>query len=422
MRRLGIVASVLTLVLGASSAAFATHSPSAQREVIGEYNKAQYALFLPYRWNGDLVVYAHGFIDPAVKAVALPDTAPVDVAPWVVELRERLLQAGAAAAYSSYSQRGWAKNDGAQRTRELRPLFSWYFSVPDRTYVIGRSLGALTTMLLVEKYAIESSPSISILGISLGGISDRAIDGALALCGPVGGGRKQTDYVAHTRALFDFFYPIGVDGKPVIPGDVLHVPAGLDYSSTSLQVQAIVGAILANPQAAVALASIDQVELPWTSFPELINTIVRVLGYNILGTNDLLARTGGASPFENRSVTYTGLGAYDAVVNAGVDRFAGSTQAFNYLKAYYQPTGNLKANVLTLHTTLDPDVPFTHEQALKDIVVRYTNDSTPNKLAQQNYNRYGHCNFTPAETVDAFFRLVNWVERGVKPANGALAP
>jgi len=135
MRRLGIVASVLTLVLGASSAAFATHSPSAQREVIGEYNKAQYALFLPYRWNGDLVVYAHGFIDPAVKTVALPDTAPVDVAPWVVELRERLLQAGYAVAYSSYSQNGWAVNDGAQRTRELRPLFSWYFHVPDRTYV-----------------------------------------------------------------------------------------------------------------------------------------------------------------------------------------------------------------------------------------------------------------------------------------------
>src|SRR5947199_271374 len=238
----------------------------------------------------------------------------------------------------------------------------------------------------------------------------------------VGRGRKQTDYVAHTRVLFDFFYPIGVDGKPVIPGDVLHVPAGLDYSSTSPQVQSIVGAILANPQAAVALASVDQVELPWTSFPELINTIVRVLGYNILGTNDLLARTGGTSPFENRSTAYTGLGAYDAVVNASVDRFAGSTQAFNYLKAYYQPTGNLKANVLTLHTTLDPDVPFTHEQALKDIVVKYTKDSTPNKLAQQHYNRYGHCNFTPAETVDAFVRLVNWVERGVKPVNGALAP
>jgi pimeloyl-ACP methyl ester carboxylesterase len=415
MRRLLLAVSILTLGLVATpGVALATHSPASQREVVGEYNGAKYALFLPYRWNGDLVVYAHGFIDP-VAPIALPDVAPIEVAPWVVELRERLLQAGYGVAYSSYSENGWAVNDGAQRTREMRPLFDYYFSKPDKTYVIGRSLGALTTMLLVEKYSTESSSSLNLLGLISTSSTERVIDGALALCGPVGGGRKQTDYVAHTRALFDVLYP------GVIPGDVLHVQA-TNYASDSPQVQAIVGSILTNPNAAVALASADQIELPWTSFPELINTIVRVLGYNILGTNDLLERTGRTSPFENRSTTYTGLGAYDATVNAGVDRFAGSTQAFNYLKAFYQPKGDLKVPVLTLHTTLDPDVPFSHEQALKNIVVKYTGDSTPNKLAQQHYNRYGHCNFTPAETADAFFRLANWVERGVKPANGALAP
>src|SRR2546426_886686 len=237
MRQLSIAVSVMALVLVAScGVAFATHSPSAAREVVGlDTTGAQYALFLPYNWNGDLVVYAHGFFDPA---------API-------------------------------------------------------------------ALLLVEKYAIDTPTSLSLLGLITISSSERVLDGALALCGPVGGGRKQTDYVGNTRVLFDFFYP------GVIPGDVLHVPAE-DYSSTSPQVQAIVGAILTNPQAAVALASVDQIELPWTSFPELINSIVRVLGYNVLGTNDLLRRTGGASPFENRNVTYTGLGAYDAVMNAGI--------------------------------------------------------------------------------------------------------
>ena len=413
MRRVLVAVSVLTLVLvSTSGVALATHSPASQREVVGvDTNGAQFALFLPYHWNGDLAVYAHGFIDPAAS-IALPDAAPVDVAPWVVELRERLLQAGYAVAYSSFSENGWAVNDGAQRTRELRPLFSYYFPTPNRTFVIGRSLGALTTMLLIEKYAIESS-GISVLGIiSIGLGSERVLDGALALCGPVGGGRKQTDYVGHTRALFDFFYP------GVIPGDVLHVQA-TDYSNTSPQVQAIVGSILANPNAAVALASVDQIELPWTSFPELITSIVRVLGYNILGTNDLLKRTGGASPFENRSVTYTGLGALDAAVNAGVDRFAGESRAFNYLKNFYQPTGQLQTKVLTLHTTLDPDVPFAHEASLAAIVAKA---GVSNKLVQQSYNRYGHCNFSPAEAASAFFRLADWVKRGVKPVGGALTP
>ena len=415
MRRAWFTVFVLALVLCAtSSVAFATHSPAARKEVVGvEQNGSQYALFLPYNWNGDLVVYAHGFIDP-VAPIALPDAAPLDVAPWVVELRERLLQAGYGVAYSSYSENGWAVDNGARRTREMRPLFTYYFNEPRRTYIVGRSLGSLTTMLLVEKYSIETTSGLNLLGlISLGGTSERAIDGALALCGPVGGGRKQTDYVAHTRVVFDYFYP------GVLPGHVLDVPHGLDYSSTSPQVQAIVGSILSNPQAAVALASVDQVELPWTTFPELINSIVRVLGYNVLGTNDLLDRTGGASPFENRSTTYSGLGIGDSGLNAGVGRFAGSTQAFNYLKAFYQPTGSLKAPVLTLHTTLDPDMPFSHEESLAAIVAKAGYSS---KLRQQSYNRYGHCNFSPAETVDAFFRLVKWVEYGVKPVSGALAP
>src|SRR5213593_2489807 len=69
MRQLSIAVSVMALVLVAScGVAFATHSPSAAREVVGlDTTGAQYALFLPYNWNGDLVVYAHGFFDPATR-------------------------------------------------------------------------------------------------------------------------------------------------------------------------------------------------------------------------------------------------------------------------------------------------------------------------------------------------------------------
>ena len=56
--------------------------------------------FLPAKWNGRLILYAHGFIDPAAP-IALPDVAPADVAPWVVQLRETLISQGYAVAYSS---------------------------------------------------------------------------------------------------------------------------------------------------------------------------------------------------------------------------------------------------------------------------------------------------------------------------------
>ena len=390
---------VLTLV-GLSGTAFAGsggNSTPAPGEVRGVKNGAEYALFMPANWNGDLVLYAHGFIDPEAP-IALPDVSPEDVAPWVVGLRDTLLSLGYGVAYSSYSQNGWAVADGAQRTRELPGLFTNSFASPHRIFVVGRSLGALITVKLVEQYPTE-------------------FNGALALCGPVGGGLMQTDYVANTRVLFDFFFP------GVIPGDVLHVPdPPLDYSSGSPLVQAIVGAILADPQSAVALASVDQIELPWTgNFYDgtLINSIVRVLGYNIRGTNDLLARTGGLSPFGNTSTWYTGLGAFDATLNTGVGRFASNIKAINYLTSNYRPTGNLGIPLLTLHTTLDPDVPFAHEHALATVVEKAR---ASKRLTQQYYARYGHCNFTPAETANALGRLVNWVDTRVQPASGALAP
>ena len=387
-RRLTVCMLAFALVCGIALPALADHSPNAAAEQLGTSNGAQYAMFMPTAWNGRLVLWAHGFVDPAAP-IALPDVLPTDVAPWLVELREQLLAAGYAVAYSSYSENGWAVKDGAARTHELRTLFSSRFGVPTHVYVGGRSLGALITVLLAETYPGD-------------------YQGALALCGPLGGGRLETDYIANVRVLFDFFYP------GVIPGDALHVPP-MEFTPDSQIVKDIVAAIVAEPQKAVALASVNQIELPYRTLSELVFSIVRPLGYNLRGTNDILARTGGQSPFGNLTTWYTGLGLYDATVNAGVDRFAATDAAIRYLNDYYRPRGTLTAPLLTLHTTMDPDVPFFHEAALAKIVATAR---TSKWLAQQSVQRYGHCNVTPAETLITLGRLVNWAEKGVKPASG----
>ena len=387
-RLLTICLLAMILVGGVAVPAIADHSPNAAAEQLGTSNGAQYAMFFPKAWNGRLVLWAHGFVDPAAP-IALPDVQPADVAPWLVQLREQLLAAGYAVAYSSYSENGWAVKDGAARTHELRSLFMARFGVPTHVYVGGRSLGALITVLLAETYPGD-------------------YQGALALCGPLGGGRLETDYIANVRVLFDFFYP------GVIPGDALHVPP-MEFTPESQIVKDIVAAIVAEPQKAVALAAVDQIELPYRTLSELVFSIVRPLGYNIRGTNDVLARTGGQSPFGNLGTWYTGLGLHDAAVNAGVDRFAAKDAAIRYLNDYYRPRGSLTAPLLTLHTTMDPDVPFFHEAALARIVAAAR---TSKWLAQQSVQRYGHCNVTPEETVVTLGRLVNWAEQGVKPAGG----
>jgi pimeloyl-ACP methyl ester carboxylesterase len=388
MKRILITCALLLSVIMATSPAGADHSPLAIAEDVGVSHGAQYAMFVPAAWNGRLILYAHGFIDPEAP-IALPDAAPADIAPWVVELREALLSAGYAVAYSSYAENGWAVEDGAARTHELRDLFIARFGTPTRVFVTGRSLGALITVFLAEKF-----PS--------------SYAGALAMCGPVGGARLETDYIGNVRVLFDYFFP------GVIPGDVLHVPP-MEYTADSPVVQAIVAAILANPQKAVALASVDQIERPYTTPSQLVLSIVRPLGYNIRGTNDILARTGGQSPFGNVGVWYTGLGLFDPLMNASVGRFTAEAGGLRFLNDYYKPRGNLAIPLLTLHTTMDPDVPIFHEPALAKIVAAALRSKW---LAQQSVRRYGHCNFRPAEVVKGLSRLVTWAEQGVKPVSG----
>ena len=87
--------------------------------------------------------------------------------------------------------------------------------------------------------------------------------------------------------------------------------------------------------------------------------------------------------------------------------------ARNYLQRWYQPKGNLRIPVLTLHTTMDPVVPFWHQPAYAAIVA---DAGRSDLLVQRTVDSYGHCAFTPEEHITAFMDLVSWVETGVAPA------
>src|SRR3989442_12396468 len=136
-KALFVVVPILALSAG-SGPACATLSALAIDEATGVINGAESAMFVPPAWNGRLILYAHGFVDPDAP-IALPDAAPADVAPWVVQLRETLLRAGYAVAYSSYAENGGAVKDGAARTHDLPELFSSRFGAPTHAYVMGRS-------------------------------------------------------------------------------------------------------------------------------------------------------------------------------------------------------------------------------------------------------------------------------------------
>ena len=139
-----------------------TASGTAAQVVEGEHGPgARYAIYRPAEWNGRLLVYAHGFIDPAAP-VALPQADGIEA------LRDALLRRGYALAYSSFSENGFAVKSAVQTTHQLSGLFASHFHVtPSHVYVMGHSLGGLVAVALAETYPTSyagASPCVASSG------------------------------------------------------------------------------------------------------------------------------------------------------------------------------------------------------------------------------------------------------------------
>ena len=347
---------------------------------------ALYAFSVPENWNRRLVVYVHGIVDPA---------APVDV-PTVQDgfnlLRDQWLAAGYAVAASSFSDNGYALKTAVQRTHQLRGLFVSQVGNPDRTYLLGHSLGGLAVLALAERYPGE-------------------YDAALPVCAPLGGGIAEMQYLGHARVLFDYFFP------NVVPGEgAFSIPEGLAFTPGSpvfmATLNALTQGLFAPGQPTLQFARTAR--LPFTSITELISSAMSVVGFSVRFTNDVLDRTHGHVPFDNMDTIYTGS-ADDAALNALVDRFQATPDAANYFERYFTPSGELQIPTLTLHTRLDPVVPFWHEAAY---AATAETAGAGAFLVQQAISRYGHCAVTPAETAAAFSALVQWADGGAKPVAG----
>ena len=358
-----------------ATASLSTAVPGVEQRVGSVGPGSLYALYKPDGWEGRLVVYAHGYVAPEAP-VALPEIDP---------LRDALLAQKIAVAYSSYSENGYALKDGAQRTKQVRELFAERFGEPTHAYIVGHSLGGAVSIMLAEKH-----PSLW--------------SGALPMCGVVGGSRLEFDYLWNVRILFDWFFP------GVLPGDAMNVPADLDWEGEALP--AIVTAISTRPDLLVGLAQVEQSGLRDMPLENLGAALVQALWFQLHGTNDVLGRTNGRSPFDNTATWYSGS-ADDAALNAGVQRIAGSRGAVKWAERYYEPTGRLQVPTIMLHTTRDPVVPIAHEAAYAAVAAANGGDAM---LVQRTVDAFGHCAFTPESQFAALNDLIVWAEYGVKPA------
>ncbi len=329
-------------------------------------------------WNGDLVVFAHGYVSPT-EPVGIPENQMT--LPGGITLASIANSLGYAFATTSYSVNGLAVLEGVADLVDLVDVFTAEKGAPDKVYLIGGSEGGLITAL-----AVEQQPDV--------------FDGGLAMCGPYGDFGRQINYFGDFRVVFDYLFPGLMPGNPTdIPDWLLE---GWDaYYETTIKPEiedpanaSLVGQLLSVTDAAYDAEDASTKEA----------TIQSLLWYNAFSTNDGLDKLGG-QPFDNQDRVYSGSDD-DVQLNQGVQRFSADQVALDEIAANYQTTGHLSVPLVTQHTTGDPLIPYWHTTLYRGKTIAADNISLHEHFEA---DRYGHCNFTVTEVLNTVYRLVDMV-------------
>lgn len=363
----GAVVLILLLCLPATARAQATPGPCEPGVLPGG---ALSLICVPsLGWNGQLVVYAHGYVAPGLPLdfyqLSTPDGTSL---PLLVQ------SLGFAFATTSYRQNGLAILEGANDIEQLVTAFSVSHPAPTRTHVAGVSEGGLVATLLAER-------------------APETFSSALAACGPIGSFRLQLQYLGDFRVLFDYFFP------GVIPGSPIDVPPQVMANWTSVYVPAIAGALAANPGRAMELMRVSRAAYDPSNPATVVSTTVNALWYNVFGTNDAVLKLGG-NPYGNRLTWYFGS-RNDLRLNLQVRRFSASATAVAALRAY-DTSGDLHIPLVTLHTTADEIVPFWHELLYLPKLDLFERG----RFIPIPVTTYGHCNFTTNQLAASFLLAV----------------
>ncbi|MFN8506309.1 MAG: hypothetical protein U0547_01930 [Dehalococcoidia bacterium] len=349
----------------------------------GTLDGARYVIEVPDSWNGELVLWAHGF-------AGFDTVVAVDPPPAI--LRRTWIEQGYAWAASSYKENGYVPGIGADDTLALKGQFAKEVAAPKRTYIVGASMGGNVVALSLEHFP-------------------EAYDGGLAVCGALGG-EEQIDYLLSWTLLGEAIAGVQVP----IGTNVPLLPALLSLSG----------------KLGTATAPTD-VGLQYLSAIRMLSGGPRPFfleGFALQVTANFgyaLADPGRTSlPFQaatNEGVRYaidpaTGLTA-DAL-NAKVRRLApvaGARDATAHPDAV--PTsGRISDPLLTLHNTGDLFVPISMEQSY---LAKAKAAGTAGLLVQRAIRAAGHCQFSDAERLAAWNDLVAWVRDGKKPAGEDLS-
>jgi pimeloyl-ACP methyl ester carboxylesterase len=343
-----------------------TPEPPARANIVdrGAINGAPYYIEIPAQWNKGLVLYTHGY-------TVFGTQPPSQDSPRMKALRDAFLTRGFAFAASDYSVQGWAVKEAIEDTEALRRYFVSKHGAPAETYITGHSMGGHITMAIIERYP-------------------EAYQGAMPMCGPLG---AAVDFL--NTGVFDML----VTFEALFPGTI-----GSPYEPSAETGNKVKTAIAADPERAARYAQ---------RYGRTVGQLPGALSLFHVIAGELKQRAGG-EPFDNRNRIYVGFGD-DVTLNRSVKRYAAIPSARDYVRQYVTPTGRIADPILTIHTTSDALVLGSDVTAYE---VPAALAGTSERFVARFVEANGHCNFTPAQTGNAFDALLAWARQGKRPAAG----
>jgi len=338
----------------------------AARADFGRLAGAVYQIEMPDHWNGRLVLFMHGFGEFRSEArVGPPD------------IRAYLVAQGYAWGSSSFSSTGWVPGRATDETAALWDHFTATYGRPQRTYVIGESMGGAAANIAAERYP------------------DR-FDGALALCGSAGA----TSGVSNPVDVF-------VVGAFVAGVTQAEYDAATDIGAL---IRDRIRPALEDPQ---RRDRFERIMVDLSGGPRPFDREgIRAEAENDWHRAELAVAAGVVPHHDSPYRLGPTSDVSDAEFNRGVLHLRTNDDAFRAFVADNEATGRLAVPLLTMHTTGDGQVPIEDARILQRLI-----DAAGRRdlLVQRVIRDAGHCGFTNLEQVAGFEALVGWVEHGARP-------
>lgn len=382
----------------------------------GKLKGAQFALAIPADWNGDGLVYAHGYSAPGTPVTVSAN--PVDKSGLLKEAYGQ----GFAAGHSAYDKAGLGVETGAVNTLRLRDLVAGLGG--KRIYVAGDSMGGGIVVTLLETHP-------------------EAFAGGLARCGVVNSWRDLLSRLYDMRAAYAFLtrggpyaYPETDLRRNVIAPEP---PTGADDATAQAYVFGQMIKMAAPPLALWAAAQRN----PQGPEARIVRQVTTIGGFEYdaaslvyplvtatLASEDLIATAGGwVYGNEGRDFSTPDMSPQEAAaINAGVQRLKADAPALAYLDRWHTAKGRIRTPLVTLHNRIDSLVPYSQEEAFAKAVAKA---GEQDKLAAYavpavkaplpgGVEGYTHCGFDQAQTAAAWNALRQWAEVGRKPSADAI--